>query len=62
MRDYKAEILQIISHYFKNEKKALTWYDTPHKLLDDTGKSPKDMVDSGRGEEVLNWIKMVLDV
>lgn len=62
MKNTEKEILNLISGYYdKNQDKALTWYNTPHKLLSDHGKSPKQMVDEGKGQEVLTWLKMVLD-
>ena len=58
----KKEILHLISEYYnKSQEKALTWYDTPHKLLSDRNESPKDLVEKGYGAEVVKWIKMVLD-
>lgn len=62
MKNTEKEILNLISmHYDKNQEKALTWYNTPHKILSDYGKSPKQIVEEGRGKEVLEWLKMVLD-
>lgn len=60
--DHKKQILSFITHFFnKDEKKAEEWYSKPHSFISDNGDSPRQMVDDGKGLEVLKWIKMVLN-
>jgi len=57
----ESEIKAIITHYYKSEAKANDWYDTDNRLLDsDKLMTPRKMVDAGRGEEVLTWLKTIL--
>lgn len=63
MGSYENQILNIMELYYHSKEKALEWYDRPHNLLSDWQhkKSPREMVKEGKGEEVLAFIKKVLD-
>ena len=57
----EKQILSIIKGYYNNSQRAaIMWYNKPHRLLSDKQETPKEMVESGRGKEVLNWIQTVL--
>jgi hypothetical protein len=59
----KEKILYIATKYYGNEERAEIWYETP-SLYFTTGfkteASPKDMVEAGRGLEVLEWLNLIL--
>lgn len=61
MINYEEQILSLMTHYYLSEKKAKEWYTKPHRILSDRNYSPKEMVDAGNGEEVLKWLKMILE-
>lgn len=56
-------IIQMMTHYFNDEAKAFKWYKTPHPFIDVSNKkkSPKQYVKEGKGEEVIEWLKMVIN-
>lgn len=61
----KEEILRFISIYYHSDTKAEIWYNKPNRYFSKDwidAISPKDMVDQGRGNEVLDWInKAIMD-
>ena len=60
----KKEIIDLMTQYYWDVDHARKWYETNHPFLGPHGKpprSPKDLVDEGRGEEVLKWVKLMLD-
>jgi predicted metal-binding protein len=63
MGSYENQILNIMELYYHSKDKALEWYKRPHNLLSDWKhkESPEDMVKAGKGKQVLDFIKMVLD-
>jgi len=63
MGSYEDQILNVMELYYFSVEKALEWYDRPHNLLSNGQRreSPREMVASGKGKEVLGYIKTVLD-
>lgn len=63
--DYQFEILQLLTLYYDNDRdKALQVYRNPHHMFrDKTGlrRSMEEVVESGNGREVLNFLEMILD-
>lgn len=65
-KQIKEEILRRISRFYDNFDKALNWYETPNLYfggrLDKRNEiSPKEMVDNGKGYEVLEWIEKAIE-
>ncbi len=61
--EYQFEILRILTQYFSSRKKALEVYKSPHLFFRDyTGlkRSMEEVVEMGNGEEVMNFLDMVL--
>ena len=62
--DYQYEILQRLTRYYDNNRdRALEKYREKHgHFRDHMGLrlSMEEVVDSGKGEEVLNFLEMVL--
>lgn len=60
--DYEKEIKRTVSLFFNQKTKDINkWYERPHRLLSERGYSPKELVEKGDGQRVLEWVKMVLD-
>ena len=49
--------------YFADSKRVDDWYNTKHYWFDTRNEtfSPKDMVESGKGDKVLEFIKLVIN-
>lgn len=58
-KQIKEEILRKISRFYDNFDAALEWYETPN-IYFRTKLSPKEMVESGKGHEVLDWINKAM--
>ncbi len=64
MEDHKSEIIKRIGLFYDSKEKAKTWYERPHMILSIGERqilSPKDFVDRGDGQTVLDFIKIALD-
>lgn len=46
-------ILSRMERYFLSKEKVENWLDTPHRML---GGTPRELLDTGRGEEILELI------
>ena len=59
----KKEIISIMTTYYYSRKRALDWYEKPNLYFSEgfnLKSSPKEMVDNGKGKEVLTWLKLIL--
>lgn len=54
------KILTKMKLYYNDLKKALIWYQEPNMYFSIANRnaSPKEMVEAGRGQEVLQWINL----
>lgn len=53
---------RMIHYYNGDKKKAEQWYNKPHPFISHFYKlSPKEFVEKGMGEEVLRWLKLVIE-
>jgi len=63
MSNEENKILKRMELFFNNKEKALDWYKEPHSYFRGFFKqkvSPKEMLDMGKGEEVLKWIELTI--
>jgi hypothetical protein len=59
----KDDIIKLVEHYYNNKEKTELWYRKPNIYFQKYNKdkiSPSQMVEEGRGDEVLNWLKLLL--
>lgn len=60
-KQIKDEILKKISRFYDNFDQALEWYRTPNIYFREK-LSPEQMVNNGKGQEVLEWVNKALDL
>lgn len=61
--DYEKMIKRKMETYFADSKRVEEWYNTKHYWFETRNDvySPRDMVESGKAEEVLGFIKKVIN-
>jgi DNA modification methylase len=63
MDKLEEKILRTMIRYFSSEAKANKWYNTPNDNLAyyrNPKPTPKNYVDNGKGEELLEWIELCI--
>lgn len=60
----EKKILKRMTHYYKSVEKATDWYNKLNRYFTTGYKNqtatPKQLVNEGRGKEVLEWIKLTI--
>jgi hypothetical protein len=58
----EIEIINILDRYYKSNVLAKEWYKKKNEYFtyNDKKYSPKEMVDIGKGQEVLEWINLII--
>ncbi len=57
--DQLSKIKQMMSLYYTSEAKAEEWLDTEHGLLSDQRLTPRELVEKGNGNAVIEFLEMV---
>lgn len=61
MTDIEKELRNILTGYYNSDKEAEEWLNRPFKLMSsEYAKTPKELIERGRGEELLTFIRNVL--
>lgn len=62
-KDHEKSIKFKMNTYFGDSERTNNWYNTKHYWFDTRNDrySPKEMVDNGNGDKVLDFIKKVIN-
>ena len=62
MKIEEKQILSIITLFYnKDEKDIKAWYNRRHPHIDTGRLSPKELIEAGKADLVLKWVKLSLD-
>jgi hypothetical protein len=62
-KDLEKSIKFKMETYFADSERVESWYNTKHYWFDTRNSrySPREMVDRGKGDKVLEFIKLVIN-